>query len=140
MKKTLAVAVILAALFTPFTAYPAEKKTADGNPLKEEMRLLQAAYFNLIESLVLNKLDKIEEPFHAIHRAKDRTHDALEKGEIKLPKNHDKTKHFETLDKKFHKNLEALMVLAKSGDKKSVEILTHRLLNACMECHGKFRN
>lgn len=136
--KMVAVLIIMAVVFVG-AAHSAEKKATNANALKEEMRLLESAYFNLLDSLILNKLNNIEEPFHSVHKAKERTRGALENGELTLPKNHDKMKHFETLDRRFHNNIAGLLALARNNDRKSVEIVTHRLLNACIECHAMFR-
>lgn len=116
-----------------------ENKTYAANPLKEEMMLLNAAYKNLIDSLVLNNLSAIEGPVDEVLKAKEKTEAALEKGEIKLPKNNDKIKIFTEMDEQFHFKLKNLIVLSKKGDKREIQKLTHELLNGCIQCHDNFR-
>lgn len=143
MKKLVAVAVVSLAMVAG-TANAEEATTTPSeagiSPVKIEMRLLNDAFLNLIDSLVLNTPDLIEEPFHKVHMAKANTEKALEKGEIKLPKNGDKIKQFVELDEQFHKKLEVLIEAAGKKDMKEIQEVTHKLLNACVQCHSKFRN
>ena len=117
----------------------ASSAPAADNPLKEEMRQLDAAFKNLVNDVVLGNLSAVEGHFQGLHALKERTHAALEKGEIKLPKNGGKIKLFEQFDASFHKKLERLIKASKMGDTKAVRGLTHRLLDACIRCHGVFR-
>ena len=110
------------------------------NPVKAEMRLLDKAFKNLIDSLILNNPKAIEEPFHEVHMAKANTEAALKRGEIKLPKNSNKMKEFVHMDEQFHGKLEALIEASRKGDMKGVQDVTHKLLNGCVQCHNKFRN
>lgn len=114
--------------------------TAPDNPVKAEMRLLNEAFLNLIDSLILNNPKAIEEPFQAVHKARADTEKALEKGEIKLPKNNDKIKEFVEMDEQFHKKMEVLLHASGKGNMKRVQETTHQLLNGCIKCHTKFRN
>lgn len=104
------------------------------------MRLLDKAFKNLIDSFILNNPDAIEEPFHEVHKAKANTEKALEKGELRLPKNSDKIKQFIQMDERFHKKLERLLDASRKKDMKTVQDVTHKLLNGCVECHRKFRD
>lgn len=132
------------AMFSGMAVYAQEARLLappDGaNPLKIEMRALNDAFLNLIDSLILNSPDLIEEPFHKVHEARANTEKALEKGEIKLPKNNDKMKQFVEMDEQFHGKLEALIEASRKGDMKAVQDLTHKLMNGCVQCHSKFRN
>lgn len=116
-----------------------ENKIHTSNPLKEEMILLDSAYKNLIDSLVLHNLSAIEGPVEEVLKVKERTEAALEKGEIKLPKNNDNVKTFKSMDEDFHFKLKKLIVLSKKGDKMGIQKLTHELLNGCIRCHDNFR-
>ncbi|MBI5560432.1 MAG: hypothetical protein HY883_04095 [Deltaproteobacteria bacterium] len=113
--------------------------SAEENPLKEEMRLLDGAYKTLIDAIALNNPGIIEGPFQEVLDAKPRTEDALKSGNIKLPKNNDKMLMFESLDEEFHRNVKVLMESSKKGDMKMVEMMAHKLLNGCIHCHGNFR-
>jgi cytochrome c556 len=140
MKKYILSAVVSVALGTA-VVHAEEAKTAPAeSPVKAEMRLLDKAFKNLLDSLILNTPEAIEEPFHEVHKAKMNTEKALEKGEIKLPKNNDKIKQFVHMDKDFHKKLENLIEASRKKDMKTVQETTHKLLNGCVQCHSKFRN
>lgn len=110
------------------------------NPVKDEMVALNEAFKNLLDAILLNEPEKIELPFHNVHKAKEKTMEAAKKGEITLPKNNDKFKEFEKLDEKFHHDLEAIIEAADKKDMKTVKANTHKLFDSCMECHTKFRN
>lgn len=141
MKKYILCAVVSVAISSALIVRAEEAKTAPADsPVKAEMRLLDKAFKNLIGSLVLNTPEAIEEPFHEVHLAKANTEKALEKGEIKLPKNNDKMKQFIEMDEQFHKKLEHLLEASRKKDMKAVQELTHKLLTGCVQCHNKFRN
>lgn len=142
MKKLIISAVISIALSSAAVVNAEEAKIAPAtdSPVKVEMRLLDKAFKNLIDSLILNNPKAIEEPFHEVHMAKANTEAALKKGEVKLPKNNDKIKQFVQMDEQFHGKLEALIEASRKGDMKGVQDVTHKLLNGCVQCHNKFRN
>lgn len=143
MKKYILSAVVSVASGSAAIVNAEEAKTAPAagiSPVKIEMRLLNDAFKNLIDSLILNTPETIEEPFHEVHKAKANTEAALEKGEIKLPKNGDKMKQFVEMDEQFHKKLEILIEASRKKDMKTVQETTHKLLNGCVQCHSKFRN
>ena len=142
MKKWIVSAAVSMALSAVVAVHAEEAKNtpAADNPVKVEMRLLNDAFKNLLDSLILNNPGAIEEPFHEVHRAKANTEKALEKGEIKLPKNSNKMKEFIHMDEQFHGKLEALIEASRKGDMKAVQDVTHKLLNGCVQCHNKFRN
>lgn len=143
MKKYILSAVVSIALGATMV-HAEEAKTAAPaagiSPVKAEMRLLNDAFKNLIDALILNTPETIEEPFHEVHKAKMNTEKALEKGDLKLPKNNDKIKQFVHMDEQFHKKLEVLIEASRKKDMKTVQDVTHKLLNGCVGCHTKFRN
>lgn len=110
------------------------------SPVKIEMRLLNDAYMNLIEALVLNSPDIIEDPFSQVHGARANTEKAIEKGHLKLPKNNDKMKQFVEFDEQFHDRLETLIEAAGKKDMEKVRAVTHKLLDGCVQCHNTFRD
>lgn len=114
-------------------------KTNEESPLKAEMRLLNEAYKNLIEALVLDNLPSVKGPFEAVDRAREKTMAYAASGGLVLPKNGDKLNLFIELDKQFHKKIEGAVDLAGRGERKSLAVLAQKLMNACMDCHGKFR-
>ena len=111
-----------------------------GDAVKHEMRLLDAAYKNLLESILLDTPEAIEEPFHLVHRAKMATEKALHSGKVKLPKNGDKLGEFVELDEAFHDKLKKLLAAAGTKDRKGIKDSAHEILDACVQCHDKFRN
>ena len=113
--------------------------SAESNPLKEEMMLLDRAYKNLIDAIALNKPGIIEGPFQEFLNAKPKTDDALKTGKITLPKNNDRMMMFEKLDEEFHRNVKILMESSKKGDMRMVQGMAHKLLNGCIHCHANFR-
>ncbi len=116
------------------------KTQTTDSPVKTEMILLDSAFKNLIGSLVLNNLKDIEEPFHDVHAAREKTEEAIKKGKVVLPKNNEKMKEFIEMDEQFHRKLEALIHASRKGDMKKARQVTHDLLDACVQCHAKFRN
>lgn len=140
MKRTAGIGLVLVvASMSVADAQQAAPAPAE-SPLKIEMRLLDKAFKNLIDSLIFGNLKAVEEPFHAVHEAKANTDKALKRGEINLPKNADKVKEFVRMDGEFHRHLEDLMEAAGKGDAKGVQRMTMKLLNGCVQCHAKFRN
>ncbi len=109
------------------------------NPLSAEMGLLNEAFKGLVEGIILNRWDKIEEPFHAVHMAKQKTHEALHHKQVFLPKNTNKVAEFVKMDETFHHDLEKMLGAVKKKDQKESLRLTHKLLDQCVACHNMFR-
>ena len=110
------------------------------NAVKHEMRLLDAAYKNLIDSILLDTPEMIEPPFHEVHRAKMATEKALHDGKVKLPKNGDKLHEFVEMDEAFHGKLKKLLGAARKKDRKGIQESAHEILDSCVKCHSRFRN
>ncbi|MDH4227608.1 MAG: hypothetical protein OEV59_07685 [Deltaproteobacteria bacterium] len=134
IKKTFFTAILATSIFS-FGSVEA----ADNAALKKEMQLLDAAYKNLVNAVVLNDAASIEEPFHEVHAAKAATEKALENGEIKLPKNTSKIKLFKELDESFHLEIESLLDAAKAKNEIKIRDSAKRLLDGCVKCHSIFR-
>ena len=110
------------------------------NAVKHEMRLLDKAFKNLIDSLLLDTPEAIEAPFHDVHRAKMATEKALKAGKVKLPKNGDKLDEFVELDEAFHGKLKKLLGAARKKDRIGIKNSVHEIVDACVQCHSRFRN
>lgn len=137
MKKIVVVlALMLSAILSVGPSSPA---IAADNPLKQEMRLLDDAFKNLIDALILNKPGIIEEPFHEVHKAKEKTEAALHSGKIKLPKNHDKLEAFVEMDEAFHGKLKELIGASRKRDMEKIKTLTHHILDQCIKCHEAYK-
>jgi len=109
------------------------------NPVREEMWLLDAAFKNLIDAVILKNPSSIPQIFRGLEKARAETEKAKRRGEIALPKNPDKMKLFVQFDSEFHEGLEGLIQASKKGDMPKVERLTHKLLDDCIKCHSMFR-
>lgn len=138
--KAAVISAIIMVMFVFPSIVSAQEAAPVENPLKTEMKLLDSAFKNLIDSLIFNSPKTIEEPFEEVHKAKEKTEAALKKGLIKLPKNNNKIKEFIKMDEEFHHNMEGLIEASRKGDMKKVQDITHRLLNDCVQCHNRFRN
>ena len=138
--KAAVISAIIMVMFVFPNIVSAQEAVPVENLLKTEMRLLDSAFKNLIDSLIFNNPKSIEEPFEEVRKAKENTEAALEKGLIKLPKNNNKIKEFIKMDEEFHHNMEGLIEASRKGDMKKVQDITHRLLNDCVQCHNRFRN
>lgn len=133
--------VMVSVVLQTTAGYTEEAKAKENeSPIKVEMRLLNAAFINLVTALVLNNPKAIEEPFHEVHKAKAGTEKAIKKGGLKLPKNSDKMMQFVEMDERFHKEMEALIAASRKGDMKKIQDVTHRFLDGCVQCHTMFRN
>lgn len=132
-------AVVFFALFLPAGPVSSTKAAEGVNPLKEEMFLLDRAYKNLVDSIVLDNPRTVEAPFMDFLEAKEATEKALEAGEIKLPKNGGDMRLFREMDEQFHAKVRRLVELSKRGDMRGVRDMAHKLLNGCVQCHARFR-
>ena len=140
-KKHVAAIALFLTLCLTNTAFAGEGKAdAEANPLKEEMRLLNKAFKNLMDSLVLHNPASIEAPVREVLEAKEKTEAALEEGKIMLPRNNDKMELFKELDTEFHMKLEKLVELSKKGDMPAIQEMAHELLDGCVGCHNDFRH
>ncbi|MDT8317081.1 MAG: hypothetical protein RQ824_03685 [bacterium] len=110
------------------------------NAVKHEMQLLDKAFKNLMDSLLLDTPEAIEAPFHDVHRAKMETGKALKADKVKLPKNGDKLDEFVEMDEAFHGKLKKLLGAARKKDRKEIQDSAHEILDGCLQCHNKFRN
>ena len=120
--------------------HAAGEVSAPEDAVKHEMRLLDAAYKNLLDSILLDTPEAIEPPFHEVHRAKMATEKALHADKVKLPKNGDKLNEFVEMDEIFHGKLKKLLGAAREKDRKGIQDSAHEILDSCVQCHTRFRN
>jgi len=110
------------------------------NLVKEEMLVLDPAFKKVIDAVVLGDLRIIKPSLADLHEAREDVEKAVKAGrKITLQKNQDKLKEFIELDDKFHEEFEILEKAAEAGNKKVVKDQTHKLLDACVVCHERFR-
>lgn len=141
MKRFILIAVVFLALGVGVAVANAEEarvQTPYDSPVRVEMRLLDTAFKNLLTSLILNKPEAIKAPFVEVHKAKANTDAAIKKGEAKVPRNNNKMKEFVALDTKFHKLLEQVIGAASKRDMKTVQAITHKITDICVQCHSQY--
>lgn len=108
-------------------------------PLVEEMRMLDAAFREIVSGVAVGDGPRVLSAIETLHGSMEKTQHALHTGEVKLPRNPQKIKEFENFDKEFHGELEALAKAAERDDGKMMASFTKRLLDGCLRCHGEFR-
>ena len=85
-------------------------------------------------------MELIKPQIPPFHEARKNFEEAISTGQkIELPKNQDKFKGFVKLDNKFQKDFEALEEAAEKGQKQVVKDKIHKLFDACVFCHERFR-
>ena len=110
------------------------------NLVKEEMLVLDPAFKKVIDAVVLGNMKIIKPALGDLHEAREEVEKAVKAGQkITLPKNQNQLKEFVELDDKFHEEFEILEKAAEAGNKKVVLEQTHKLLDACVVCHERFR-
>lgn len=110
------------------------------NLVKEEMLALDPAFKKVIDAVVLGNMKIVKPALADLHEAREEVEKAVKAGQkITLQKNQDKLKEFIELDDKFHEEFEVLEKAAEAGNKKVVKDQTHKLLDACVVCHERFK-
>jgi cytochrome c556 len=104
------------------------------------MLALDPAFKKVIDAVVLGNMKIVKPALADLHEAREEVEKAVKAGQkITLQKNQDKLKEFIELDDKFHEEFEALEKAAETGNKKVVKDQTHKLLDACVVCHERFK-
>jgi len=110
------------------------------NPLKQEMLALEEVFESIIDAVIFDNMELIKPLIFPFHEARKKFEQAVRIGRnIELPKNKQKFEEFIKLDDKFHKEFEILEEAAERGQKGVVQDQTHKLFDACVVCHEKFR-
>lgn len=118
---------------------PAQTGTNPANPLIAEMQQLDSVFREIVSGVALGDGERVHKAIETMHGTMEHTQEALHSGEVKPPKNADKLKEFEMLDKEFHKNLESLGEAAHANDQKKMLGFTKKLMDGCVTCHSTFR-
>ncbi|MBE9536422.1 MAG: cytochrome c [Proteobacteria bacterium] len=140
MKKSVCTIAMIGLLSASGQVLAAEGSQPGDNAVQVEMRLLDKAFKNAVDGLLLNMPEIIEGPFHKVHKAKMNTEKAIKKGAIKLPKNSDKLNEFVELDEAFHEKLVGLLKASRKKDMNAVKNSIHEIMDGCVQCHNKFKN
>lgn len=127
---------VLSSYLTPISSV----RSQTVNLVKEEMLVLDPAFKKIIDAVVLGEMRFIKPALAEVHEAREMVEKAVKSGQkITLQKNQDKLKEFIELDDQFHEDIEVLLKAAGAGNKKVVRDQTHKLLNACVVCHERFK-
>jgi len=142
-KKTVSIIIfigILSILVIGTSILSQTKPMGGVNLVKEEMLALDPAFKKVIDAVVLGNMKIVKPALADLHEAREEVEKAIKTGQkITLQKNQDKLKEFIELDDKFHEEFEALEKAAEAGNKKMVKDQTHKLLDACVVCHERFK-
>jgi len=142
-KKTVSIIIFIGILSIMVigTSVLSQTKPRGGvNLVKEEMLALDPAFKKVIDAVVLGNMKVIEPALRELHEAREEVEKAVKAGQrITLPKNQEKFQEFVGLDDKFHEEFEVLEKAADAGNKKVVKDQTHKLLDACVVCHERFK-
>jgi len=109
-------------------------------PLREEMLALEEVFEIIIDAVIFENMELIKPQIPPFREARKKFEEAISAGQkIELPKNKDKLKEFIKLDNKFQKKFKALEEAAEKGQKEVVKDQIHKLFDACVVCHERFR-
>lgn len=108
--------------------------------LREEMMALDSAFKTVLDAIVREDLRLVQPALARYGEARDRLEGAQRTGyRILLPKNQGRAADFSKLRDQFQIGLEELSKAAETGQKKVAKNLVHKLLDACVACHERFR-
>ena len=131
---------ILSAFLIGTSVLSQTKPMGGVNLVKEEMLALDPAFKKVIDAVVLGNMKIVKPALADLHEAREEVEKAVKAGQkISLQKNQDQLKEFIELDDKFHEEFEVLEKAAEAGNKKVVQDQTHKLLDACVVCHERFK-
>ncbi|MBI5885775.1 MAG: cytochrome c [Deltaproteobacteria bacterium] len=131
----------------PETAPAAAPKAAPAAPtggnylLLNEMVLLNKAYRDIISAVVLEDSKGVVDAVEGFETSQvvQMTRDAFKAGKIKTPKNPERMKEFEGMDRDFHNNFDKLRDYAKADNRPKIRYIAKKLLDNCIKCHEQFR-
>ena len=110
------------------------------NPLREEMEGLDLAFKEIIDAVVLGDMSLIPPALAKAQEARDKRNEIVRGGvPVSLPKNANRMDDFSLFDRKFQIDLLELRRAAETGQKRAVRNHVHKLLDACVGCHERFR-
>jgi len=109
------------------------------NPLIEEMRTLDVTFREVVSAVSLGDGQRILKALEAMHGTKERTHEGIHAGHVRIPRNADLLEEFVRLDEEFHHVLEDLAGAARQGNSGKMVEFTKDLLDRCVGCHQAFR-
>jgi len=142
-KRSISIMIVVGFLGTCLIAISAMGQTEPKggmSVLKGEMLAREEAFETIIDAVIFNNMGLVKPSIPSFHKARVKFDEAMSTGQnVELPKNQDRFEEFVKLDDKFCKEFEALKKAAGAGKKKVVKDQTHKLYDACVVCHEKFR-
>ncbi len=142
-ERSISIIIVIGVFSTWLVGTPAMSQTKSKggmDVLKREMLALEEAFEAIIDAVIFDNMELIKPVTPPLHKAREKVEKAIKAGEkIILPKNQDKFKEFVELGNKFHKDFESIENAAEAGMKKVVQDQTHKLFDACVVCHERFR-
>jgi hypothetical protein len=130
------ISLLLVAVFLVTSPLAGEER----NPVREQMAGLDWAFKGIIDAVVLEDMNLIPPALEKAQEARERREDVVKAGfPIRLPKNPKRMDEFFFLEQKFQIDLLELGRAAETGQKRAVRNQAHKLLDACVGCHEKFR-
>ncbi len=110
------------------------------NPLKEEMAGLDLAFKEMIDAVVLGDLSLVPPAVEKAREARGKRDEVIRAGyPLRLPKNPNREDEFNFFDRKFQADLVEMARAAETGQKRAIRNHVHKLLDACLGCHERFR-
>lgn len=109
------------------------------NPLIEEMRSLDTSIREIVSAVTTAEGERVIRSIESLHGLREKTHQAIKSGTIRLPRNQHRVKEFLKLDMKFHTELDLLLKAARKNNQRKMLVLTKRLLDGCVNCHRVFK-
>lgn len=109
------------------------------NPLIEEMRSLDNSFREIVSAVTTAEGERVIRSIESLHGLREKTHQAIKSGIIRLPRNQHRLKEFLKLDMKFHTELDLLLKAARKNNQRRMLIMTKRLLDGCVNCHRVFK-
>jgi len=145
VKRGLVAVLVVASV--PLVVFAAAPEAAPASPaggnylLLNEMMLVNKAYRDIVSAVAIEDSSAVVTAIEKMDKSQtvQMTRDALKAGKITTPKNPDKMKEFERMDRDFHKNLERLLGYAKTDNRPKIRYATKKLLDDCIQCHERFR-
>jgi len=128
--------VLLAGAFLASSPLAKEERS----PVREEMAGVDLAFKGIIDAVILGDMSLIPPALGKAQEAREKRDEDIKSGlPVLLPKNPNRMNEFSLLDQKFQIDLLELGRTAETGQKRAVRNQAHRLLDACVGCHEKFR-
>lgn len=110
------------------------------SPLINEMITLDSVFRKVVSAVSLGDGGKVSRVLEDMHGTKEKTHEGIHTGKVKIPKNSHRITEFVKLDQDFHEDLEDLAAAGKNNDRARMLTVTKKLLDQCVYCHGIFRD